>query len=134
MSSYYIIEGQAWKKILPFYMKEWKLRIHQWVLDQDKYPVHILRYEDLQNNTVKEILRVLDFLDVSYDDYDTVAERLREDYTEFHRPHNTVEFEHYSDEQKQWLRSWFMDITTAAENAGKLHLLRLGDYLSTINP
>ena len=115
------------------YMGEWKLRIHQWVLDQDKYPVHILRYEDLQNNTVKEVLRVLDFLDVSYD-YDTVAERLREDYSEFHRPHNTVEFEHYSDEQKQQLRSWFMDIITAAENAGKLHLLRLGDYLSTINP
>ena len=117
---------------MKWYMKDWKLRIHQWVIDQDKYPVHILRYEDLQKNTLEEILRVLDFLNVSYD-YDTVAERLREDYSEFHRPHKTVESEHYSDEQKQQLRSWFMDIIIAAENAGKSHLLQLDEYLSALS-
>ena len=37
------------------YMKEWSTRLRLWVIDQDKYPVHILRYEDLKRDTVVEM-------------------------------------------------------------------------------
>ena len=94
--------------------------------------MHILRYEDLKKNTLKEIQKTLDFLSVSYD-IETVEENLREDYSEFHRPHATADFEHYSWEQKQELRSALLEVIEAAQRAGKSHLLRLNEYLSTIN-
>ena len=68
-------------------MKSWDLCLHQCVIDQDKYPVHILPY-----NTLKEIQNTLDYLNVSYD-IETIEENLREDYSEFHRPHVTADFE-----------------------------------------
>ena len=77
-------------------MKRWKCRLHQWVIDQDTYSVHILRYEDLKNNTVEEVKRVLKV----YYNSDTLADVLKEDYSEFHCLHSGDNLEHYSVEQK----------------------------------
>ena len=101
------------------------------MIEQDQYPVHILRYEDLKNNTLHEIERTLDFLGVFYD-HDTVVDRLREDYSEFHRSHQADNFEHYSPQQKLLLSGTLLDTMAAAEKAGKSSLLRLNEYLDTI--
>ena len=114
-------------------MTKWTLRLHQWVIDQDTYSVHILRYEDLKNNTVEEVKRVLDFLNVYYNS-DTLADVLKEDYSEFHRPHSGDNFEHYSVEQKEWLKHLLLETMEAAEKAGKSKLLRLDEYLSPLEP
>ena len=94
--------------------------------------MHILRYEALQNDTLGEVKKVLEFLNVFYDS-EILAERLRESYSEFHRPHSNDNFKHYSLEQKQLLRSVLMETIEAADNAGKSHLLHLNDYLFTIH-
>ena len=113
-------------------MNEWSTRLRLWVIDQDTYPIHILRYEDLKRDTVVEVENTLNFLNVSFN-VDTLKRRLREDYSEFQRPHSRDDFEHFSPEQKQFLRSVLLDVNEAAERAGKSHLLRLNEYLSTIN-
>ena len=95
--------------------------------------MHILRYEDLKKNTVEEVKGVLDFLKVYYNS-DTLAEVLKEDYTEFRRPHSGDNFEHYSVEQKQWLRRSLLETMEAADKAGKSKLLRLDEYLPPSKP
>ena len=102
------------------------------MIDQDQYPVHVLRYEDLKNNTLQELLKTLDFLRVSYDP-ETVASRLKEDYSEFYRHHGEDDFKHYSDEQKLLLESTLQDMMEAAERTGKSSLLRLNEYFYTIS-
>ena len=113
------------------YLIDWKTRLRLWVIEQDQYPVHILRYEDLKNNTLHEIEKTLDFLGVFYD-HETVADRIKKDYSEFQRPHKTDNFEHYSPQQKLLLSRTLLDTMAAAERAGKSSLLRLNEYIVTI--
>ena len=109
------------------YMKDWSTRLHQWVINQDKYPVHILRYEDLRQDFVGEIEKVLLFLNVVYDS-DALKSKLSEDYTEYRRPHYSDVFEHYSEKQKELVRSVVLDVNNAADRVNKSSLLRLDKY------
>ena len=109
-------------------MRDWSDRLRQWVINQDKHPVHILRYEDLKHDTVGEVEKTLDFLNVSYDS-ETLRSKLSVDYSEFQRPHDRDEFEHYSVKQKEFLRSVLLDVKQAAERASKAHLLQLDKYI-----
>ena len=115
------------------YMKEWSTRLHQWVIDQNTHPVHVMRYEDLRQDTVIEIEKTLTFLNVSYDS-DTLERELSEGYSEFERPHRCDDFEHFSDEQKQFMMSVLLDLNEAAEKANKSHLLRLSEYFYSFAP
>ena len=104
------------------YMKEWRTRLQQWVIDQDTHPVHVMRYEDLKQDTVIEIEKTLKFLNVSYDS-NTLKKQLSEGYSEFRRPHSSDNF------QKKFMMSVLSDLNEAAEKTNKSHLLRLSEYL-----
>lgn len=127
----YYADGEPWDSFLHRYMKYWKKRLEYWVLTQDTYPVHVLRYEDLQKDTLGEVRKVLDFLNVSYNP-NVLAARLMEDYSEFHRQHGKERFEPYSLEQKQMLRSVISETIELAERKRKAQLLHLNEYLFSI--
>ena len=127
----YSADGEPWDSFLHKYMKYWKKRLKYWVITQDIYPVHVLRYEDLQRDTLGEIRKVLDFLNISYDS-SVLAARLMEDYSEFHRQHGKERFEPYSLEQKKLLRSVITETIELAEKKGKAQTLRLNEYLLSI--
>ena len=124
----YVAEGKGWDSFLHKHMKDWSARLHQWVINQDKHPVHILHYEYLKQDTVGEIEKTLDFMNVSYDS-DTLRSKLIVDYSEFQRPHDSKDFEHYSLEQKEFLRSVLLEVKGAAERASKANLLPLDKYM-----
>ena len=126
-----IIGTKEWDQFLKDYLNDWKTRLQLWVIEQDEYPVHILRYENLKNNTLHEIKRTLDFLGVFYD-HNTLADRLRDDYSEFHRSHEKDNFEHYTSQQKLLLSKTLLDTMMMAEKAGKSSHLRLDEYLATL--
>ena len=113
-------------------MSDWSKRLDKWIIHQDTCPVHVLRYEDLQTNTVAEVEKVLNFVNVTYDP-NLVKERLMRGYSEFHRPHRNSSYEHYSLEQKQLLRSAMIKVIKSVEGTSKDQLLRLDEYLLTIN-
>ena len=110
------------------YMRHWSSRLLQWIIYQDKHPIHILRYEDLKQDTVGEIKKTLDFLDVSYDP-ERVTEKLNMDYADFKRTHDRNHYEHYSVEQREFVKSVLLDVDVAAKRAKKAHLLRLDEYI-----
>jgi hypothetical protein len=121
-------DENKWDMFLRGYMRHWSSRLLQWIIYQDKHPIHILRYEDLKQDTVGEIEKTLDFLDVSYDP-ETVRKKLNLDYADFKRPHDRNDYEHYSVEQKEFVKSVLLDVNIAAKTAKKAHLLRLDEYI-----
>ena len=122
------VDEEKWDMFLRQYMRHWSSRLLQWIIYQDKHPIHILRYEDLKQDTVGEIEKTLDFLDVSYDP-ETVRKKLNLDYADFKRPHDRNDYEHYSVEQKEFVKSVLLDVNVAARRAKKAHLLRLDEYI-----
>ena len=90
-----------------------------------------MRYEDLQQDTVGEVVKMLNFLNVSYNTLD-VESKLKEDFGIFHRKHNPgSEPEHYTVEQKRLIRTALEAANTEAKAHNKSSLLRLDEYLTS---
>ena len=105
-----------------------------WVINNNakKHPVHVVRYEDLQKDTVGEVERILDFLKFRYT-HEDVVERLKEGYREFQRSHNHTDFQHFSETQRGNLRRTLMETWDLAKRSGKSELLRLDDYIAALD-
>jgi len=117
-----------WDNFLHKYMDYWSMRLKNWVIDSSQdHPVHIVRYEDLTNSTVREVGRMLNFLNVTYDRKE-LGEKLRKDFTLFKRKHNSDNFEHYSSKQKQYVKSVLLQVIEMAE-VKKAEVLQLNEYL-----
>ena len=89
-----------------------------------------MRYEDLQQDTVGEVERMLNFLNVSYNKLD-VESKLKEDFGAFHRKHAS-ENEHYTPEQREVVRRALAKANTMAKTHNKSGLLRLDNYLASV--
>ena len=123
--------GEGWYQFSRAYLRNWKARLTNWVLNNDKHPVHVVRYEDLQNDRVREVERILDFLHFSYN-HDDVVSALEEDYSVFQRSHEHDDFQHYSAKQKLILKATLQDLIKLATMRGKADLLQLNEYLESI--
>lgn len=87
-----------------------------WIIAGKDNPFHIVRYEDLKNNTVKEMKKVLDFLGFSHISETDIEERLGEGYNAFYRNHKD-NFGHYTEEQKSFVHQQVEDtINTLREH------------------
>lgn len=118
-----------WDLFLHKYMNSWRLRLRNWVTDSMQ-PVHVVRYEDLINDTVKKVGRMLDFLNINYNKED-LRNRLRDDFTVFKREHSENDFEHYSPQQKLQMKSVLQEAIRMAEEGNKADILRLHEYLGS---
>ena len=65
--------------------------------------MHILKFEDMKADTVREIKRVTDFLGFSYNEKE-VSVRLGSGFTQFYRNH-TAEFSHLTANQEQYIHN-----------------------------
>ena len=113
------------------YLDQWKTRLTKWVLNNSRHSVHVVRYEDLRNDKVREVERILDFLHFSYN-HDDVVSALEEDYSVFQRSHERDHFRHYSAEQKEMLRSALVDLIKLSSVREKANLLHLNEYLESL--
>ena len=64
-------------------------------------PTLVVRYEDFQQDRVKEVSRILDFLCFPYQ-HDTLTERLQNDFDVFQRKKH-YEFEAFTELQEQYI-------------------------------
>lgn len=108
-------------------MTLWVERLKRWVLEQTPHhPVMVMRYEDLQKDTVGEVRRMLDFLQVASEN---LPQRLSEGFTTFKRSHGGVEFERYTSKQRLSMKSWLQRAVHLANERNMSHVLKLNDYL-----
>lgn len=112
-------------------MEMWKLRLVNWVLTSTtEHPVHVVRYEDLKNNTFGEIAKILSFLGIPYKDEELLL-RLKGDFSTFKRQHDSDNFQHYSSIQTQHIKSVLLDTIILVQSANKTlkESLKLKEYL-----
>ena len=110
-------------------MERWKSRLRNWVLDSSRQAVHVVRYEDLQQDVPREVAKMLSFLKIPFSK-DELPLRLESDFTTFKRKHTNDNFEHYSISQTEHIRSVLMDTIKLAQEANKSDILRIEEYLT----
>ena len=124
--------NKDWYRFTPQYINNWRVRLNNWVFNNDRHPVHVVSYEDLKRDTVSEVEKILDFLKFSYT-HDDLVERLKQAYSDFQRPHtHTTDFQHFSPEQKQYLEATLLDVMAVAEKTGKSDLFHFKEYLESL--
>ena len=123
---------KEWTKFFDEYIYKWRVRTINWVLKSGNHPVHVVSYEDLTRDRVREVGKILDFLQFPYD-HNELAERLNKDYTFFQRPHaNEEEFQHFSPGEKDKLRAAIESLRTSAKTAGMEHMFLFDEYLQSL--
>ena len=101
------------------------------MLDNHSHPVHVVNYEDLKKDYIREVEKILDFLQFPYS-HEEVVERLREDYTDLQRQHTHKDFRHFSPEQKENLQTTLLTMMATAKASGKADLFLFKEYLDSL--
>ena len=123
-----IVGTPEWDEFLQSYMGRWKARLENWVLDSDKQPVHVVQYEDLQQDVPGEIAKMLRFLKIPFNK-EELPIRLNGGFTKFKRKHVNDNFEHFSRNQTEFIQRKLLDTIKLVQLANKSHILRIEDYL-----
>ena len=96
----------------------WKT-LFSWVINStDDHPTLVVRYEDLKPNTIREVKRMLDFLQFPYKE-EVVEERLEKDFSRFRRRHRGS-FEHFTTKQREHVMKYVQSARTELEQ--KIHM------------
>ena len=66
--------------------------IRNWLVNSRNHPVLLVKYEELKQNTLQEVLRMLNFLMVPYSK-DMVEQRLAAGFNSFQRSHHKNDFD-----------------------------------------
>ena len=78
---------------------KWKTLL-SWVINStEHHPTLVVRYEDVKQNTIREVKRMLDFLQFPYRE-EVMEERLEKDFSKFRRKHRGS-FEHFTTQQRE---------------------------------
>ena len=99
--------------------------IRNWLVNNRNHPVLVVKYEELKQNTLQEVLRMLNFLKVPYSK-DMVVEKLTAGFNSFQRSHHEDDFDHYIPEQRNFVRKVVISTNKLLEEN---HLSHLQSYL-----
>ena len=108
--------------------KRWSDHVRGWIITGKNNPFHIVRYEDLKNDTVKEMKKVVDFLGFPHISEADIEERLGEGYNNFYRNHKD-NFGHYTEKQKSFVRQQVQDTINTLRKHGKENVFPIHQYL-----
>lgn len=111
-------------------MTLWVERIQNWVLNRPSgHPVIVVRYEDLKQDTMMEVGRMLGFLNLHISS-ENLSQRLEKDFTTFKRPHcEMCDFTHYTVNQKLCMKSSLQHAVHLAEEKNMTSVFKLNEYL-----
>lgn len=123
-----IVGIPEWDEFLRGYMERWQTRLKNWVLDSQEHPVHVVRYEDLQQDVPGEVAKVLTFLKIPFNE-EELSIRLKSDFTTFKRKHTSVQFDHYSGGQRDYIRDVLVETIKLSQEANMSDILRIHEYL-----
>ena len=94
-------------------------------------PLHhsilVVYYEDLRRNIVKEMKRMLTFLDIPYSTHD-MRKTMLSGFDQFHRNHSD-EFEHYTEDQIQLINAVINWVIDCVQKDKEIHVGHFKGYL-----
>ena len=122
--------NKEWDKFVREKAPLWLAMMKQFLVINWHHPVLVVSYELLRNDTSQELRRMLDFLQVTYDQA-SLERTVDSDFKTFHR--GKAEFEHYTKSQAQLVKSLIADAKNMLTQNRKyfLQFLPLDDYLHT---
>lgn len=98
-----------------------------WVSNNHNHPVLVVMYEDLKKDTLTELKRMLDFLQVPYS-RSRLIEVVSRGYSTYKRQH-VEEFDHYTTEQREVVCSAIERVSKALQENSLLVKANVSSYL-----
>ena len=80
----------------------WRRHVCGWLLNGQNNPLHIVKFEDLQADTPKEMSKILSFFGGITASHATIASKIGVGYNKFHRNH-TDTFHHFTSVQEDYV-------------------------------
>ena len=79
-------------------------------------PLLVISYEDLLNNTLREIVKIMKFLYVPFESH-SLQKQVTEGFSIFHR-HSTTNTEHFTSSQWQYLQEMLVSVHRELQRTG----------------
>lgn len=117
-----------WDSYLRSKGRRWLDQVVSWLALAKTHPILVVRYEDIKDDTLGQVKRMLDFLMFHYTE-GTVRRQLEDGYTNFYRNH-TATFEHYTSDQRVFVNSLIHEAAFRLKQHGVESVLNVDDYLS----
>lgn len=96
--------SKEWNEFVFKEVKVWQETLLVFLLHNYNHPVMVVRYEDLKKNTKYELRRMLDFMQVPYRQ-SQLDKIVNKGYSKYKRKKTLKEFDHYTLEQREYVRS-----------------------------
>ena len=94
------------------------------------HPLLVVRYEDLKHDSVKEVQRMLDFLDITIERDDLVHRLRQNSFSKYHRNHTrSSQFNPYTPSQIRYWNSVISDTEKSLQANGITNFIPLRRYL-----
>jgi hypothetical protein len=84
---------------VPTFVSSWTNHVSSWVGDKTKFPVHLVRYEDLQADACEELRKILEFCEMEVDEERLVRAVEASELDELRRKEETSGFAEYATSQ-----------------------------------
>ena len=105
----------------------WERTVLAWVSNNHNHPVLVVKYEDLKKDTLTEVKRMLDFLQVPYSE-SRLTEVVFRGYSMYKRQH-VEKFDHYTTEQREVVRSAIERVSRTLHENSLLVKANVSSYL-----
>ena len=129
--SNYVGENPEWVAIIHKQAKKWKNMIYNHVIKRKPtHPLLVVRYEDLKHDSVGEVQRMLDFLDITIE-RDELVQRLQQNsFNKYHRNHTrSSQFNPYTPSQIRYWNSVILETEKSLQSNGITNFIPLRSYL-----
>ena len=129
--SNYAGENPEWEAIIHKQAKKWKNMIYNHVIKRKPtHPLLVVRYEDLKHDSIGEVQRMLDFLDITIE-RDEVVQRLQQNsFNKYHRNHTrSSQFNPYTPSQIKYWNSVISETEKSLQSNGITNFIPLRSYL-----
>ena len=123
----YVGTNSDWNDFVYEQATVWKRTIFAWVAENHNHPLLVVKYEDLKKNTMAELKKMLDFLQVPYSN-SRLNEVMARGYSMYKREHGEV-FDHYTEDQRDAVRSAIEHVSKSLEENGLLGVANVSSYL-----
>ena len=122
--------NNEWERLVYEMGERWKKTLLKWwgSAHQHNISVLVVRYEDLKEDKVEQVSRMLDFLHHDYNRTE-LATRLEAGFDEFHRQHTADDYDHYTQDQRTYVKSVITSTAEQLKLMGGDELLWIYDYL-----
>ena len=117
--------NELWGEFVLRQARRWKTMLMNWVINRKQHPVLVVKYESLQNDSITESKRILDFLGLGYGTLH--PQKLNDSLQTFHRKHSN-QFDHYTPFQRNFVRSVVTETVKLLQDCDLSEVIDIKDY------